>query len=69
MFRGAYTLFELAKIEARNSHDSESAALSRRAYEIFKITLGEHNPDTEDARSMIEVMGDSAKVSPTRLRA
>jgi|SRR5271165_1044813 len=52
----AYTLYELAKIEARNSHDSECAALSRRAYEIFKMTLGEHNPDTEDARSMMEVM-------------
>ena len=52
----AHTLFELAKIEARNNTDSESAALIRRAYEIFKITLGEHSPDTEDARSMMDAM-------------
>ena len=51
----AHTLFELAKIEARNT-DSESAALIRRAYEIFRITLGEHSPDTEDARSMMDAM-------------
>jgi CHAT domain-containing protein len=55
----AYTLYELAKIEARIGHDSEAATLSGRAYGIFKMTLGERNPDTEDARSMGEPLAES----------
>jgi CHAT domain-containing protein/tetratricopeptide (TPR) repeat protein len=55
----AYTLYELAKIEARIGHDSEAATLSGRAYKIFAETLGKQNPDTEDARSMGEPFADN----------
>ena len=55
----AYTLYELAKIEARIGHGREAATLSGRAYEIFAETLGKQNPDTEDARSMMEPLADT----------
>jgi tetratricopeptide (TPR) repeat protein len=54
----AYTLYELAKIEAHNGKDSEAHSFSGEAYDIFKAALGAKHPDTEDARMVMEAFGE-----------
>lgn len=54
-----YTLYELAKIEARNGNASEAKTLNEGAHKIFQTALGTHHPDAEDARLFAEALGDS----------
>ena len=55
----AYTLYELAKIEASNGNDSEARTLAEQAHKIFETELGSDDPNAEDARNMMEPLGDS----------
>jgi CHAT domain-containing protein/tetratricopeptide (TPR) repeat protein len=55
----AYTLYELAKIEACKGNDSEAHILGGKAYDIFKAALGAKHPDTEDARIVMEAFGEA----------
>jgi CHAT domain-containing protein/Tfp pilus assembly protein PilF len=54
----AYTLYELAKVEARRGNASEAAQQAKDAREIFETVLGDKHPDTEDARLIMEALGD-----------
>ena len=55
----AYTLYELAKIQASNGNDSEARTLAEQAHQIFETELGSDDPNAEDARNMMEPLGDS----------
>jgi len=55
----AYTLYELAKIEACKQNYSKAHELTGRASRIFDMALGKEHPDVEDARFFMEAFSDS----------
>jgi CHAT domain-containing protein/tetratricopeptide (TPR) repeat protein len=55
----AYTLYELAKIEGRNGNSAQAKEDAEAAQEIFQTELGADHSDTQDARSVMEVFGET----------
>jgi CHAT domain-containing protein/tetratricopeptide (TPR) repeat protein len=55
----AHTLYELARIEASTGNNSEARNLAEKARVIFETKLGSDDPNAEDARHMMEPLGDS----------